>query len=154
MSLFSPGNFPFFETRAECGCILFDLDESDLMVDHKTYVLNLDEANKKNYVNITMEYSAKTDLNLTDLSPASWKKYVEILSRNEAEYDIFRKHLYRNGPAVHKKCNEKCKENLLCDLFTSEAQLVRKPRACEHLKPREVLEKQEDTWWSYLWSKQ
>ena len=94
------------------------------------------------------EYSAKHDLGLEDMSPTSWHSYVKRLSRNQTEFDTFRQHYYRNGPAeAHHPCHDrKCKENLLCSLLTSEAQLVNQPQVCKELK-----ERSSNAWWNSFW---
>ena len=66
-----------------------------MVLDHLTYMTDLEEINRKaenvdshgvqNYkINMTLEYGAKSDLELEDMSPMSWWKYVKKLARSSS----------------------------------------------------------------------
>ena len=46
---------------------------------------NVDSHDVQNYkINMTLEYGAKSDLQLEDMSPMSWWKYVKKLARSSS----------------------------------------------------------------------
>ena len=110
------------------------LADSNLLVNHQTFYMDLTKANQRGFAEMTQLYDAKTDLGLEDLSPKSWYNYVQKMAGDDTAFAQFRRHFYRKGPAMNAKCDEFCKQNLLCDLLTSEAQLVHKPKVCQKFK--------------------
>ena len=66
-------------------------DTTNLVLDHFTFMANLSEINKEvenldlgtsNYtINMTLEYSARTDLQLENMSPLSWWNYVKSMAK-------------------------------------------------------------------------
>ena len=114
-------------------------------IDHHTHFLDLKQANRVGNASLALEYRARYDLRLDDMSPQSWYNYVRQLSANEIDYQQFRKHYYRYGPEYDIPCDSACKEKLLCSLLTSEAQLVEKPPQCEFEAENHL------SWWQSLW---
>jgi hypothetical protein len=98
--------------------LLFFTDETNLLVDHQTYYLDLKTANRLGHVNMTLEYSAKADLDLEDMSPESWANYVKYLSVDEMAFTQFRQVSERN---IKKNCHATF-------LFFSTALLQKWPR--------------------------
>ena len=122
-------------------------EESNMLLKHETYWMNLTEANELGQAKIRLEYDTKTDLGLKDMSPESWHTYVRILAQNKTEFDKFRQHHYRSGPAYqNSKCDKKCRQDLICSLLTSEAQLLHKPQVCKEL------ESPNQSWWNYIFN--
>lgn len=58
-------------------------------MDHDTYFLNLTETNIKNKAVWEKEYSARSDLNLTDLSPQSWNEYINRMAADPNVFQSF-----------------------------------------------------------------
>ena len=66
-------------------------ETTNLVLDHLTFMTNLSEINKdfenfdlgtSNYtINMTLEYSARTDLQLENMSPLSWWNYVKSMAK-------------------------------------------------------------------------
>lgn len=125
-------------------------DSTNLVLDHVTYTVDLDRANLNKNMTMTVEYEAKRDLGLPNLSPTCWHKYVENLASSENDFEQFRRHRYRNGPAIKKGCNKKCRKQMLCDLLTSQAQLPLSH--CHDIKKLVDNNHNETSWWSYVWS--
>ena len=122
-------------------------------MDHETYYFDLKSANQIGHVNIVKEYTARTDLNLEDMSPASWHKYVEKLAQDNNEFHKFWQRLYRKGPAYLQHCDQKCQKKRLCGLLTSQSQLTKIPKVCANLWPDKLYENK--LWrlpsWLYNW---
>ena len=109
--------------------------------------MNLTEANQNGQATIRLEYDTKIDLGLKDMSPESWHVYVKNLSRDDVAFDQFRQHYYRHGPAYeNSKCGKTCRQNMICSLLTSEAQLLKKPQVCKDLE-------HDHSWWNYVFNK-
>ena len=118
-----------------------------MLVKHQTYWMNLTEANQNGQATIRLEYDTKIDLGLTDMSPESWHVYVKNLAQDQVAFDQFRQRYYRHGPAYeNSKCNKICKQNMICSLLTSEAQLLKKPQVCKDLE-------HDHSWWNYVFNK-
>ncbi len=133
--------------------ILHFSEQTDLPVNHYTYMMDLVAANKRGQANLTLEYEAKADLGLDDLSPSSWTNYVLRMAKSSGNQDFikFRQHFFRSGPAGNGDCVGQCKIDLLCSLLTSKSQLAKPPRICSRIK-QSVNVDQQRTWWSFLWS--
>ena len=119
-------------------------------MDHETFYFDMKKANLKGHVNITKEYSARNDLNLEDMSPESWHQYVQNLATNTTEFQNFWHRIYRYGPASQQTCNQSCKKQRLCDLLTSESQLISTPQVCKNLWPKKRVKAL--SWLSWNWS--
>ena len=67
-------------------------DTTNLVLDHFTFMANLSDINKEvenedigasNYtINMTLEYSARNDLQLENMSPMSWWNYVKKMAKS------------------------------------------------------------------------
>lgn len=59
------------------------------IVDHETYFLNLTQANAENRAEWQLEYSARKDIPLEELTPRHWSNYVDRMAQNPAEFERF-----------------------------------------------------------------
>ncbi len=106
---------------------IYELDANYTIVDYEQYITNLTEANELNQVNWYLEYSAKAEYNMTDLSPQSWheltNRYYKVYLLNcrfEEDDTLFQlwyfNYLSGNG---YSPCEGDCKTDLLCFLRAS-----------------------------------
>ena len=80
-------------------------ETTNLVLDHLTFMTNLSEINKEvenldsghfyigNYtVNMTLEYSARNDLGLENMSPMSWWNYVKSMATSSSNGECNKVH--------------------------------------------------------------
>ena len=144
----APSQTPWMDQGLNPAYRIYVIDsETHLPIDHQTYFLDLEQANRVGEAALALEYSARNDLNLADMSPESWYNYVRQLHANDVAYQQFRNHYYRYGPEADiSPCEDDCKDQLLCSLLTSEAQLVEPPIQCQFEPKNHV-----SSWWQSLW---
>ncbi|XP_053639438.1 sphingomyelin phosphodiesterase isoform X2 [Cherax quadricarinatus] len=86
-----------------------------LVLDHETWVMNLDEANRDGVPRWYQLYSAKRAYNMRNLLPEEWNSLVYKMA---LEDDLFEKYLrfYWKNSVVREPCDPECKKRMLCDL--------------------------------------
>ena len=128
-------------------------DSSHVLLDHETYYFNLDELNAESEHNIKykMEYSAKSSLEMKDLTPESWSQYVNELVVDDSKWEEFHQHYTRHGPASQKKsslCSGKCKQEIICRLVTFDSGDQTMCHAVKLLISQNEFQTDEnDNWW-------
>ncbi|XP_027218048.2 sphingomyelin phosphodiesterase [Penaeus vannamei] len=92
------------------------------VLDHENWIIDLDEANKNDFPNVTLLYSAKEAYGLSDLSPTSWSNLVfEMNQPNSTLFEDFYRHYTKAGrPYAERGCDDKCKSDTLCRLLVSD----------------------------------
>ena len=74
------------------------------------------------------------------MSPESWADYVWTLVRDETVWQEFYNRYSREGPKTRNKCQNDCKQEILCRLVTFDREDT---KACEKIK--EEMKKQSKT---------
>ncbi|KAI3389524.1 hypothetical protein SNEBB_005773 [Seison nebaliae] len=96
-----------------------DYDKSNYFVlNHRTVIMNINEAEKTNKPEWKLEYDAKNAYQLKSLFPIDWHNLTIKLENDEKLFDQFYGNFMKNS-TVRKKCDKKCKANLICSLRTS-----------------------------------
>lgn len=122
-------------------------DASHALIDHHTFSLDLTQANlddNNKSLKYTLEYSALRSLNLEDMSPTSWNKYVNKLVENDEAWALFYKRYSRNGPATDAACDSECKKNTLCRLVTFDSS---DKTHCENIIEKNIDGDESEDWW-------
>ncbi|XP_044749117.1 sphingomyelin phosphodiesterase-like isoform X2 [Coccinella septempunctata] len=96
-------------------------DSTRAILDHETWTMNLEEANKNGDPEWYRLYSARRDLDIETLNPEDWNSYLKKLIDVPDAFYQFYKYYYRDSPA-RPKCDNKCKLQILCDLRSGKSQ--------------------------------
>ncbi|TKR96369.1 hypothetical protein L596_010399 [Steinernema carpocapsae] len=83
------------------------------VLDFNNYFLNLSKTQDSDKPQWEQLYSARSEYNLTDLSPKSWNNFISEISNDSEVYSRFLKNYARNDRFV---CDKKCRDELLCSL--------------------------------------
>lgn len=85
------------------------------VLDHETWVMNLDEANRDGIPRWYQLYSAKRAYNMRNLLPEEWNGLVYKMALDD---DLFEKYLrfYWKNSVAREECDAECKKRMLCDL--------------------------------------
>ena len=99
---------------------LYTVAVSGEMLDHQTFIMDIDEANKspEKEPDWPLLYSAKAAYNMEDLSPASWQVVVHRLQTDKIFFNTFFKN-YHGGIDNVKPCDPNCRRRLICSLVSS-----------------------------------
>lgn len=98
----------------------------------KTYVTDIEEANRLGKPRWILEYDFKQDFQLADLEATSLHTFVDRLERDEIlfqKYWIYHKKMALNG----ETCDKSCKEAFLCRLRSSSHRLACPTKNNAHL---------------------
>ncbi|XP_022691550.1 sphingomyelin phosphodiesterase-like [Varroa jacobsoni] len=87
------------------------------IVDHETYFLNLTQANAENRAEWQLEYSARKDIPLEELTPRHWSNYVDRMAQNPAEFERFYTRFLHSSDEDFP-CDERCARRQLCRMKT------------------------------------
>ncbi|XP_037518605.2 sphingomyelin phosphodiesterase 2-like [Rhipicephalus sanguineus] len=80
--------------------------------DHETFVMDLEESNKKDMPRWQLEYSAKHHYGLQSLSPQQWHSLAEKFRTNET---LFREyHRFMHKMIEPHRCDKECKAREIC----------------------------------------
>ncbi|KAI5640563.1 calcineurin-like phosphoesterase domain-containing protein [Phthorimaea operculella] len=85
-----------------------------LVVDHETWIMNLDKANKVGYPTWYMLYSARDAYSMKALRPQDWDKFISKMACNDDAFNLYYKHYWKDSP-VRGSCDEDCRKDLVCD---------------------------------------
>lgn len=102
------------------GYRIYDIDgdyanSSRVVLNHETYILDLDEANKGN-LQWKLEYSAKEAYDMPSLLPKDWNDFVHRMAANTTLFNTFYKYFWKSAPG--HSCDASCRENMLCRVMT------------------------------------
>jgi len=125
-------------------------EATHLVMDMDTYSIDLPSANiNTTHLNYKLEYKARKSLNISDLGPESWAGYVWTLVRDETVWQEFYNRYSREGPKTRNKCENECKQEILCRLVTFDREDT---KACEKIKEemKEQLKTNDDDYESWL----
>ncbi|XP_076061027.1 sphingomyelin phosphodiesterase-like isoform X3 [Oratosquilla oratoria] len=113
-----------------------------LVVDHETWIMNLDEANRYGTPRWYRLYSAKRAYNMHSLLPVEWDYLVHRMAQDDALFRQYYRYYWKNSP-VKEECDKECKKRLLCDLKSGRSN----DRKVTCAKVKERVEAQERTDW-------
>ena len=124
---------------------LYSVAADGRVVDHQTYVMDLEEANKRpdQDPHYRLLYSARSAYNMPDLSPLSWHNVANRLQDNKTFFNMFYRN-YNSG-SVKKLCDPICRRRLICRLVSSQSHQTDK--LCDHLK---LSEESDNSIWSWF----
>ncbi|XP_023316837.1 sphingomyelin phosphodiesterase-like [Trichogramma pretiosum] len=91
------------------------------IIDHETWKINLDEANRNDNPVWYKAYSAKKAYNMKALSPKDWDDLLTRMDSNDELFDTFYMNHYRNSP-VRPNCNNDCRKEILCNLRSARSE--------------------------------
>ncbi|KAL3267397.1 hypothetical protein HHI36_011526 [Cryptolaemus montrouzieri] len=86
-----------------------------IVLDHETWTMDLEEANRVGEPTWYRLYSARKDLDIESLLPEDWNGLLKKLIDNPDAFYQFYRYYYRDSP-TRPKCDNKCKLQILCDL--------------------------------------
>ncbi|CAD5118656.1 DgyrCDS7344 [Dimorphilus gyrociliatus] len=89
------------------------------VLDHETYYLDLDEANRTNIPNWKKEYSAKSAYDMKSLFPEDWNDLSSRMMKNETLFNKFFRNAYKQSPISKTKCGKACRSNWICDTWSA-----------------------------------
>ncbi|XP_015127515.1 sphingomyelin phosphodiesterase [Diachasma alloeum] len=85
------------------------------VVDHETWIMNLEEANLYDSPFWWRLYSARDAYQMASLLPAEWNRLVDRMIDDTEIFDVYYKHYHKNA-SVRPLCDIQCRKRLLCDL--------------------------------------
>lgn len=85
------------------------------VVDHETWVMNLEEANLYNYPRWYREYTTRKAFHMPSLVPQEWDNLLNRMVDNETTFNLYYKYYWKNSP-VKPTCDYECRKRMLCDL--------------------------------------
>ncbi|XP_011305839.1 sphingomyelin phosphodiesterase [Fopius arisanus] len=85
------------------------------VVDHETWIMNLDDANFHDSPTWYRLYSARDAYEMSSLRPDDWNSLINRMIDDADLFYVYYKHYHKNSP-VRPRCDTKCKKRLLCDL--------------------------------------
>lgn len=90
------------------------------IIDYKTVILNLTEANLHNSLEWKLEYWARDAFNLSSLSPQNWADLVERMLANVSDPLVDKIYnFYSKSSDSFPDCNSNCRRTLLCSFKQS-----------------------------------
>jgi len=89
------------------------------VLDHETYVLDLDKANANDDLTWAFEYKAKEAYGLDSLVPAEWNKLIQRFIDDDNLFHTYFKYSQR---APHAPCDSRCKYDQLCGMRSGRTQ--------------------------------
>ncbi|CAG0884462.1 unnamed protein product [Darwinula stevensoni] len=116
----------FGHTHMEEYNVFFDEErpERAMVLDHETWVFNLDEANAAGEISWYLLYKAKETFGLPDLSPKSWASLTWRMTEDDVLFQHFHRIHVSNSSSsspIVSRCNEECKRLRLCFLFRADS---------------------------------
>ncbi|XP_063982405.1 sphingomyelin phosphodiesterase-like [Diachasmimorpha longicaudata] len=85
------------------------------VVDHETWIMNLEEANFYGTPFWWRLYSARDAYDMASLQPSDWNQLIDRMIDDTEIFDVYYKNYHKNAP-VRPVCDTKCRKRLLCDL--------------------------------------
>ncbi|KAG7154577.1 Sphingomyelin phosphodiesterase-like 2 [Homarus americanus] len=86
-----------------------------LVMDHETWVMNLDEANRDGVPRWYQLYSAQRAYNMRNLLPQEWNSLVYKMALEDELFEKYLRFYWKNSVA-REECDAECKKRMLCDL--------------------------------------
>ncbi|CAG0921987.1 unnamed protein product [Notodromas monacha] len=96
-----------------------EADSTWAVVDHETWIYQLDEANNEGMTTWFKAYSMLEEFRMSDLSPTSYASLGASLATDDVVFDKYYRHYWKNSP-VRPVCDAECRATLACDSLTSD----------------------------------
>ncbi|XP_071516089.1 sphingomyelin phosphodiesterase-like isoform X6 [Panulirus ornatus] len=118
-----------------------------MVLDHETWVMNLDEANREGIPRWYQLYSAKRAYGMRNLLPKEWDQLILKMTLDD---NLFKKYLrfYWKNSVAQEDCDPECKKRMLCDLKSGRSN-DRKNTCAEINKQMEIQERSDWTNWIF-----
>ncbi|KAK0079856.1 hypothetical protein PV325_000728, partial [Microctonus aethiopoides] len=114
-----PSVSPYYDLNPGYRIYYVDGDHPEttrMVVDHETWIMNLQEANRNNNYPIWQKlYNARQAYGMTSLLPQDWDSLIDKMSNDPTIFNLYYKYYYKNSP-VRPQCDNQCRKRLLCDL--------------------------------------
>ncbi|XP_050717172.1 sphingomyelin phosphodiesterase-like isoform X1 [Eriocheir sinensis] len=118
-----------------------------LVVDHETWVMNLDEANRIGHPRWYQLYSALRAYKMRNLLPEEWNRLVYKMAIDDDLFEKYRRFYWKNSVAK-EDCDSECKKRMLCDLKSGRSN--DRKRTCAKITEQvEIQERSDWTGWIY-----
>lgn len=119
-----------------------------LVIDHETWVMNLDEANRDGRPRWYQLYSAQRAYKMRNLLPQEWNNLVYKMM---LEDELFKKYLrfYWKNSIEQEDCDDECRKRMLCDLKSGRSN--DRKRTCAKLNEQAKLRERND-WKNWIYS--
>ena len=111
------------------------------ILEHTTYILNLEKIATGKTPAWQLEYSAKAAYGMASLNPAEWDKLATRMLTNDTLVQLYS--TYRSHSASVGRCDASCRKSLICALKTT--------RADDNSHCESILQTQEDEDHSRNW---
>ena len=95
--------------------IYFVDENTRRVIDHDTWIMNLDEANNSGNPRWYKLYNAKKEYGLTSLLPEDWSRLIDRMKNDSAIFELYYKNYHTDSPNW-PVCDEKCKNKMLCSM--------------------------------------
>jgi len=91
---------------------IYEFDNTFTLVNFEQYITNLTLANELDKPAWYLEYTAKEEYQMPDLSPASWAQLVEQFKYNDALFQTYYSNFHTQ--VLNSKCEGDCKIDKIC----------------------------------------
>ncbi|XP_005101263.2 sphingomyelin phosphodiesterase [Aplysia californica] len=91
----------------------FYANSSYQVLDHSTYILDLEKAEREGNITWELEYSAKAAYNMSSVYPKDWDQLIEVMKRNTTMLQLYNK-FYRKS-RDSGACDPTCRTARLCE---------------------------------------
>eukprot|EP00002_Diphylleia_rotans_P029336 TRINITY_DN596_c0_g2_i1.p1 TRINITY_DN596_c0_g2~~TRINITY_DN596_c0_g2_i1.p1 ORF type:complete len:589 (-),score=93.33 TRINITY_DN596_c0_g2_i1:141-1907(-) len=121
MNYIGPGMTPY--TNGNPAYRIYELDvETQQIVNHYTYIMNLEESNRSGRAVFFEEYDAVSAYSMRGLHAEDWN---ELTQRFEADDALFQKwYLYYGRSIPGRTCDEACKARSICEMRTARTEFA------------------------------
>ncbi|XP_015127559.1 sphingomyelin phosphodiesterase isoform X2 [Diachasma alloeum] len=85
------------------------------VVDHETWIMNLQKANARGFPTWKKLYSAQGAFGMPSLLPRDWDELLGEMMNNTKVFNRYYKYYYKDSP-TRPPCDETCRKQLLCDI--------------------------------------
>ncbi|KAK6619760.1 hypothetical protein RUM43_012525 [Polyplax serrata] len=90
-------------------------DTTRFVLDHETWIMNLENANENDLPVWEKLYSAKEAYNMTSLAPQDWHDLYQRLLADDDLFDTYYRFYWKDSPR-RPICDTECKRKLFCDI--------------------------------------
>ncbi|XP_031624227.1 sphingomyelin phosphodiesterase-like [Contarinia nasturtii] len=88
-------------------------DTTRMVVDHETWILDLEEANILNNPIWRKSYSAKHAYSMKGLRPIDWDGLIKRMENDDDLFDLYFRNYWKQSP-FRPECDTECKRDILC----------------------------------------
>ncbi|XP_037078854.1 sphingomyelin phosphodiesterase-like [Pollicipes pollicipes] len=101
------------------GYRLYDVEKkgNKMVVDHETWIMDLDKANRFGHPHWFRLYSARKAFGMASLAPYEWDRLVHRMALDERLFQKYYR-FYMKASPVRAPCDADCRKRLLCDIVS------------------------------------